>query len=79
MNNSELEKAYDEYEKLLYEKKLLTIYRYRYIIKLTNIAIKRIIEENKDRITPICPYFEECGGCDLMHMTYEKELNYKYV
>lgn len=39
--------------------------------------VNKIIDENKDRITPICPYFEECGGCDLMQMTYERELNYK--
>ncbi len=34
-------------------------------------------ETNIDRITPICPYYKECGGCDLMHMSYEKELSFK--
>lgn len=33
--------------------------------------------QSKDRVQPICPYFEECGGCDLMHLSYEKELEFK--
>ncbi len=37
----------------------------------------KIIKQSKDRIEAVCPYFNECGGCDLMHMTYIKELNYK--
>ena len=24
-----------------------------------------------------CPYFKRCGGCQLLYMTYEEELNYK--
>ena len=24
-----------------------------------------------------CPYFKRCGGCQLLSMTYEEELNYK--
>ena len=31
----------------------------------------------KDRIKPICPYFDKCGGCDLMHLSYEGELKFK--
>ena len=30
-----------------------------------------------DRIAPACPYFGRCGGCDLMHMSYASELEYK--
>ncbi|MDR0751732.1 MAG: 23S rRNA (uracil(1939)-C(5))-methyltransferase RlmD [Christensenellaceae bacterium] len=30
-----------------------------------------------DRVEPICPLFGKCGGCDLMHMKYEKQLEYK--
>ena len=36
-----------------------------------------IIESSDKRIKPICPYYETCGGCACMHMTYEEELNFK--
>lgn len=29
------------------------------------------------RITPDCPYYGQCGGCQLRHMTYEEELELK--
>lgn len=30
-----------------------------------------------NRVLPKCKFFGICGGCDLMHMTYEEELNFK--
>lgn len=36
-----------------------------------------IISESKMRQTPPCPYFYECGGCQLQHMNYEEQLNFK--
>lgn len=29
------------------------------------------------RIKPLCPYFNECGGCNLLHLAYEDTLKYK--
>ena len=37
-----------------------------------------ILEVSPDRIRPKCPYYEACGGCDLMHMNYECEASIKY-
>ena len=37
----------------------------------------KILETSKQRNTPACPYFEECGGCDLLHMDYETECKIK--
>ena len=40
-------------------------------------SIVEIIEKSKDRVEPICPYFFKCGGCDLMHIDYSKQLELK--
>ena len=39
--------------------------------------IKKVIEESKYRIMPICPYYKTCGGCHLMHYDRQSELIYK--
>ena len=36
--------------------------------------IVEIIDKSNDRIDPICPYFYTCGGCNLMHLNYDKQL-----
>ncbi len=36
-----------------------------------------IIEPSRERITPDCETFTRCGGCALMHMTYEEEKRVK--
>lgn len=37
----------------------------------------KVLESNKDRIKPNCPYFERCGSCHLLHMKYEAQLALK--
>ena len=39
--------------------------------------VNRYISESNSRIKPICPYYNVCGGCELMHLSYENELKYK--
>jgi 23S rRNA (uracil1939-C5)-methyltransferase len=50
------------------------------ICKITNPKRKysfaeaiKILEPSKDRVEPSCPYYEYCGGCDMMHIKYETE------
>lgn len=40
---------------------------------------KEIIKESKNRIKPICPYYDKCGGCNLDHMSFKKENEYKEI
>ena len=36
-----------------------------------------VISSSTQRKEPPCPYFAECGGCSLMHMKYEHQLEFK--
>ncbi len=37
----------------------------------------KLLEASKDRIQPLCPHFRRCGGCDMQHIIYEKQLQIK--
>lgn len=36
-----------------------------------------IISESKDRVAAPCPIYDQCGGCQLQHMSYEGQLAWK--
>lgn len=38
----------------------------------------KVLSESKDRVVAPCPYFYKCGGCDLQHMCYQKQLELKH-
>lgn len=40
--------------------------------------LKSIDEPSKDRVTSCCPYVDRCGGCQLLHMSYPAQLQFKY-
>lgn len=46
--------------------------------KFEEAKVNEIIEVSKMRIKPICPYFDICGGCNLLHMNYDDQLKFKY-
>lgn len=37
----------------------------------------KILNSSKFRVSPLCPYFNICGGCDLQHLEYNKTLEFK--
>ncbi|KMM35898.1 RNA methyltransferase [Alkalihalobacillus macyae] len=39
--------------------------------------VKRLRKKSTDRITPPCPVYEECGGCQLQHLSYNGQLREK--
>ena len=45
-----------------------------------NIAeahVESIIDVSEKRVSSCCPYFNKCGGCDLLHLTYDQQLDFK--
>ncbi len=36
-----------------------------------------IVAESEDRVTPECPYFTRCGGCQYQHARYNAQLRFK--
>lgn len=45
--------------------------------KIREAKVIDIIIKSKNRIQPLCKYYNLCGGCSMMHMSYADELNYK--
>lgn len=45
--------------------------------KFNECEIVKVLEPSKNRVSASCPYFSLCGGCDLQHMKYEKQLEFK--
>ncbi len=39
--------------------------------------IINIVKPSKSRCNPICPYFNNCGGCDLLNISLSNMLDYK--
>lgn len=40
-------------------------------------SLQRLLEEGPDRVKPMCPLYETCGGCQLQHLPYERQLEAK--
>ena len=54
--------------------------RIRIIKAKKNYAYGRLMEiliPSVDRVEPICPHARQCGGCSIMQLRYEKQLEWK--
>ncbi len=54
--------------------------RIRIIRAKKNYAYARLMEiliPSVDRVEPICPHARQCGGCSIMQLRYEKQLEWK--
>jgi len=45
--------------------------------KFVEAKIKNIRKKSEFRVQPICPVYEECGGCQLQHLDYSQQLKEK--
>lgn len=52
--------------------------------KITNVTAKfaeaqiiQIVKKSPDRITAPCVFYDRCGGCQLQHLSYNKQLDFK--
>lgn len=41
------------------------------------IQLQAIVKKSPLRIEPPCPYFTDCGGCQLQHVAYSTQLKFK--
>jgi len=39
--------------------------------------LNKILTQSTNRTSPICPYFYDCGGCQLQHFKYDEQLEFK--
>lgn len=56
------------------EAEITTTYKYG---KLKYATLEKRLTTSPDRVEPKCQYYNSCGGCNLMHLSYSKQLEYK--
>lgn len=40
--------------------------------------VLKVLQPSPDRVEPRCPVARQCGGCTLQHVSYEKQLEFKW-
>lgn len=45
--------------------------------KFAEAKIKKIRIKSPHRVKPLCPVFDQCGGCQLQHLQYDQQLKEK--
>ncbi|MGJ7919120.1 23S rRNA (uracil(1939)-C(5))-methyltransferase RlmD [Neobacillus sp. LXY-4] len=45
--------------------------------KFAEAKIKKIRKPSEHRVQPLCPVYDQCGGCQLQHLAYDRQLKEK--
>ncbi len=45
--------------------------------KYNEAKVIKYLKKSNLRKDPICPYYNSCGGCELLHLSYEDTIDYK--
>lgn len=45
--------------------------------KFSSRKVVSLMTKSEARVEPECPYFYDCGGCQLQHMDYDSQLKFK--
>ena len=45
--------------------------------KFSEARVKKIRKPSEHRVTPPCPVYDQCGGCQLQHLAYSQQLREK--
>ena len=40
-------------------------------------SVLKYIKQSKERFNVSCPYYNMCGGCNIMHLSYQNQLKFK--
>ncbi len=46
--------------------------------RFARARLLKILEASPERVTPPCPYFGDCGGCQYQHLEYSAQLRLKH-
>lgn len=45
--------------------------------KVWQTRLLDILTPSEHRVTPLCPHYQRCGGCDLQHLNYSQQVVFK--
>ncbi|SVB12783.1 uncharacterized protein METZ01_LOCUS165637, partial [marine metagenome] len=40
-------------------------------------SVQQVLEPGADRRKPLCTLYDDCGGCQLQHISYESQVEWK--
>lgn len=45
--------------------------------KFARAKLIKVLKPSAQRVTPFCPHYAECGGCDLQHLAHAAQIEHK--